>query len=60
MKKSSVHHMNHREDYLRFSFAGAFDHHAELERELGPFLQAIEQYAGDWMPDRVSGQRYRK
>jgi hypothetical protein len=59
MKRLTFHDMN-KEDSLQLSFDGAFDHRAELERELEPFLQALEQYAGDWMPDRVQGKRYRK
>jgi len=49
-----------KEDSLEFCFTGIFDHHAELERELEPFLDALEQYAGDWMPHLVRGKRFRK
>ncbi|HYO55863.1 hypothetical protein [Archangium sp.] len=48
------------EDYLRLTFDGAFDHQAALEHELGPLLQALEEYAGEWMPDVVNGKRQRK
>ncbi|MGZ3458918.1 MAG: hypothetical protein ACXU86_10500, partial [Archangium sp.] len=48
------------EDYLRLTFDGAFDQQAALERELEPFLQALEEYAGEWMPDVVEGKRQRK
>jgi hypothetical protein len=48
------------EDSLGLSFEGTFDQQAPLERELGPFLQALEQYAGEWMPDIVRGKRQRK
>ncbi|WNG34089.1 hypothetical protein F0U61_10975 [Archangium violaceum] len=48
------------EDSLRLFFDGAFNPHAELERELEPFLQALEKYAVEWMPNLVEGKRRRK
>ncbi|QRN99109.1 hypothetical protein JRI60_08845 [Archangium violaceum] len=48
------------EDCLLLTFKGAYDPQAERERELAPFLQALEEYAGEWMPDVVSGKRKRK
>ncbi|WP_309892180.1 hypothetical protein [Archangium sp.] len=48
------------EDYLRFTFKGAFDPQAVRETELEPFLQALESHAGEWMPDVVEGKRRRK
>ena len=48
------------EDSLTLTFEGAFDQQAALERELEPFLQALEEYAGEWMPDVVEGKRRRK
>ncbi|PTL81829.1 hypothetical protein [Vitiosangium sp. GDMCC 1.1324] len=48
------------EDSLRLSFEATFDQQAALERELEPFLQALEEYAGEWMPDVVEGKRRRK
>ncbi|HYO58033.1 hypothetical protein [Archangium sp.] len=48
------------EDRLQLTFEGAFDQQAALERELEPFLQALEEYAGEWMPDVVNGKRRRK
>ena len=48
------------EDYLRLSFKGAFGSWVSLENELEPFLQALEEYAGEWMPDVVQGKRRRK
>ncbi|MFE8598731.1 hypothetical protein [Archangium violaceum] len=48
------------EDYLRLSFNGAFNPQTALERELEPFLQALEAYADGWMPDVVNGRRQRK
>ncbi|MFY2562221.1 hypothetical protein ACN469_31800 [Corallococcus terminator] len=45
------------DDHLLLSFDGAFDHQAELERELEPFLEALESGAGEWMPDIVKGKR---
>jgi hypothetical protein len=47
-------------DGLTLSFKGAFDPQTELERGLAPFLLALEQYAGDWMPTLVKGKRRRK
>ncbi|QRK13041.1 hypothetical protein JQX13_25255 [Archangium violaceum] len=48
------------EDSLRLFFGGTFDPHAEIERELEPFLQALEEYAVEWMPNLVEGKRRRK
>jgi hypothetical protein len=48
------------EDYLRFTFEGAFDPRAVRETELESFLQALESHAGEWMPDVVEGKRRRK
>jgi hypothetical protein len=48
------------EDSLLLNFEGTFDHQAALERELEPFLHALETYAGEWMPDVVKGKRQRK
>ncbi len=48
------------EDSLTFSFKGTFDQRAPLERELEPFLQALEEFSGEWMPDVIQGKRQRK
>ncbi|WNG23333.1 hypothetical protein F0U62_04280 [Cystobacter fuscus] len=48
------------EDCLRLDFEGTFGSRAFLERELDPFLQVLEEYAGEWMPDVVEGKRRRK
>ncbi|WP_224365393.1 hypothetical protein [Hyalangium versicolor] len=48
------------DDDLTFHFEGTFNPQAPLERELEPFLQALETFAGDWMPDVVEGKRRRK
>ncbi|RKH70485.1 hypothetical protein D7X96_11545 [Corallococcus interemptor] len=48
------------EDYLRLSFDGACNTPGVLERELAPFLEALEAGAGEWMPDIVKGVRRRK
>ncbi|ATB35350.1 hypothetical protein CYFUS_000762 [Cystobacter fuscus] len=48
------------EDYLRLNFKGAFGSWVSLESELEPFLQSLEEYAGEWMPDVVEGKRQRK
>jgi hypothetical protein len=59
MKVLSVHDLK-PEDSLLLTFDGAFDPRAALERELGPFFQVLEEYAGEWMPDVVEGKRRRK
>jgi hypothetical protein len=59
MKVLSVHDLN-REDRLTLIFKGALEPQAVLERELDFFLQALEEYAGEWMPDVVKGKRQRK
>ncbi|MGZ3460711.1 MAG: hypothetical protein ACXU86_19665, partial [Archangium sp.] len=48
------------EDSLSLSFDGSFDGQPPLERELEPFLQALEKNAGEWMPNLVVGKRRRK
>jgi hypothetical protein len=48
------------EDRLLLTFDGTFDPRAAWESELGPFLQALEGHAGEWMPDVVEGKRRRK
>ncbi|QAT83380.1 hypothetical protein EJ065_1782 [Corallococcus coralloides] len=48
------------DDNFLFSFEGAFDQMAEVEREVAPFLQALVTFAGKWMPDVVRGKRRRK
>ena len=53
-------HDTRAEDRLRLTFEGAFDPRATLEHELEPFLLALEEYAGEWMPDVVEGKRRRK
>jgi hypothetical protein len=45
------------EDSLDCYWNGAFDPQLEIERALEPFLQALEEYAGEWMPDIVGGKR---
>ncbi|HSP80927.1 MAG TPA: hypothetical protein VLQ93_20535 [Myxococcaceae bacterium] len=59
MKVLSVHDLK-AEDGLRLAFQGAFDPRAELEGELDPILQALEEYADGWMPDVVKGKRQRR
>jgi hypothetical protein len=48
------------EDSLLLTFKGSFDPQAEREGELTPFLQSLEEYAGEWMPDIIGGNRKRK
>ena len=59
MKRLSVHDLK-PEDRLRLEFDTVFDQQAALERQLDPFLQALEEYADGWMPDVVEGKRRRK
>ena len=47
-------------DTLRLFFDGALSGKSSLEHELEPFLQALEEHAGEWMPDIVQGKRKRK
>ena len=48
------------EDSLRLDFKGSFDPQTAREIELEAFLQVLEAYAGEWMPDVVKGKRQRK
>jgi hypothetical protein len=48
------------EDSLALYFKGTFDPQMEIERALAPFFQALEEHAGEWMPDFVEGKRRRK
>jgi hypothetical protein len=48
------------EDRLTLTFESAFDHRGPLESELDPLFQALEEFAGDWMPDAIDGKRRRK
>jgi hypothetical protein len=48
------------DDQLHLSFKGTFDPQTALEREVEPFLHALELCAGEWMPDVVEGKRRRK
>ncbi|WP_257457801.1 hypothetical protein [Archangium lipolyticum] len=59
MKRLSVHDLK-PEDCLRLTFDGAFDQKAALERQMAPFLQALEEHSDGWMPDVVNGKRQRK
>ncbi|ATB29803.1 hypothetical protein [Melittangium boletus] len=59
MKALSVHDLR-SEDGLRLTFDGAYDPRATREDALGPFLQVLEEHAGEWMPDLVGGKRQRK
>jgi len=59
MKVLEFHDLN-VEDRLRLEFIATFDQRAALEDELEPLLQALETYAGEWMPDVLTGKRRRK
>jgi hypothetical protein len=48
------------EDQLDFRFEGTFNPQAPLEHELEPLLQALETFAGGWMPEVIRGKRQRK
>jgi hypothetical protein len=48
------------EDHLWLDFEGTFDPRGALESELEPLLHALEEYAGEWMPDIAEGKRRRK
>jgi hypothetical protein len=48
------------EDSLLLCFEGFFEDQHSIERELEPFLQALEQYSDGWMPNLVDGKRRRK
>ncbi|TQF09921.1 hypothetical protein FJV41_42170 [Myxococcus llanfairpwllgwyngyllgogerychwyrndrobwllllantysiliogogogochensis] len=47
-------------DSFRFTFDGAFEPKDGLEREVAPFLDALERHAVSWMPTTVKGSRKRK
>jgi len=48
------------DDSLALYWDGTFDPQMEIERALDPFIQALEEHAGEWMPDIVEGKRQRK
>ncbi|ATB29658.1 hypothetical protein [Melittangium boletus] len=58
MKVLSVRDVKAHDD-LWLSFEGAFEH-SDWEGGLPAFCQALEQCAGEWMPDVVQGKRRRK
>ncbi|HEY8211293.1 MAG TPA: hypothetical protein VIG99_27605, partial [Myxococcaceae bacterium] len=60
MKVLDLHDLPPGDDYLSLSFEGAHDPRTALDRELEPFLRALETYADGWMPEVVKGKRYRK
>ena len=53
-------HESKDEDCLQLSFECSLGHQAPLEQELEPFIRALEEHAGDWMPEVVRGTRQRK
>ncbi len=59
MKLLTLHDLN-VEDSLALYWDGSFDPQMEVEHALEPFFQALEEYAGEWMPDFVEGKRRRK
>ncbi len=59
MKRLSVHDLK-SEDSLRLTFDGAYDSRAARESVLEPFLEVLEEHAGEWMPNIVGGKRQRK
>ncbi len=48
------------EDTLKLYWDGTFDPQLKVERAVEPFFQALEEYAGEWMPDFVGSKRRRK
>ena len=48
------------EDSLRLSFNGNFVDPQHIEHGLEQFLKALQDHAGDWMPDVVNGKRRRR
>ncbi|WP_164017942.1 hypothetical protein [Pyxidicoccus trucidator] len=58
MKLLTMRDLSVRDDLTLF-FDGAFDPQARLEHELAPFLLALEEHAGEWMPTLVKGKRQR-
>ncbi|WP_224245797.1 hypothetical protein [Hyalangium gracile] len=48
------------EDTLDLFWNGTFDSQMDVERALTPFLETLEEYAGEWMPDFVKGKRRRR
>ena len=48
------------DDLLEVRFRAALNLEPVLQREVEPFLQSLERWAGDWMPDIVEGKRRRK
>lgn len=60
MKVLSLNDLPAADDELGLSFEGAYEPRAALDRELDPFLRALETYADGWMPEVVKGKRYRK
>jgi len=60
MKVLSLHDLKPDDSLLFTLDDGVFDQRESFETELEPFLQALEQYAGEWMPDVVNGKRRRK
>jgi hypothetical protein len=48
------------EDTLALYWKGTFDAEIDVERAFTPFFEALEEYAGEWMPDFVEGKRRSK
>ncbi|HLL00543.1 MAG TPA: hypothetical protein VK539_08165 [Myxococcaceae bacterium] len=59
MKLLTLHDLN-VEDSLALYWNGTFEPHIEPKRALEPFLQALEEYAGKWMPDIAKAKTRRK
>jgi hypothetical protein len=59
MKLLTVHDLN-VEDSLSLYWNGAFEPQMEIALALEPFLQALEAYAGEWMPDIVKFNKRRR
>jgi hypothetical protein len=48
------------EDSFLFTSDGTLDLQASLKSTLAPFFEALETFAGEWMPEVVMGKRQRK
>jgi hypothetical protein len=48
------------EDSLALYFNTTIDHESDVQREVDPFFQMLEEHAGEWLPDIVEGKRRRQ
>ncbi|HEX8706426.1 MAG TPA: hypothetical protein VF815_46760 [Myxococcaceae bacterium] len=50
----------HVDDSLALYWDATCDPQLDIERALEPFLQTLEEYSGEWMPEMVRGKRERQ